>query len=81
MLTEYSESEIDFGRGARQVVAAFDGGVVSSDAGALLLWKTDKAIGLVDCFAACFRDRRRRAYALHAARVRPGAWLSGPRRP
>jgi hypothetical protein len=31
--------------------------------GALLLWKTDKAIGRVDRFA-CFRDRRHRAYAL-----------------
>jgi hypothetical protein len=40
------------------VVADFDGGMVSSDAGALLLWKTDKTIGLVDRFAACFRDRR-----------------------
>jgi hypothetical protein len=40
-------------------VGAFDGGVISSDAGALLLGATDKAIGLVRRFAGCFRDGRR----------------------
>jgi hypothetical protein len=42
----------------RAVVAAFDGGVVSSDAGALLLGATDRAIGLSRRFAACFSDVR-----------------------
>jgi hypothetical protein len=38
MQTECSASEIDFGRaGGRGVVADFDGGMVSSDAGAVLL--------------------------------------------
>ncbi len=45
MPTECSASEMDFGRaGGRRVVADFDGGLVSSDAGALLLAETDKAI-------------------------------------
>jgi hypothetical protein len=39
--------------------------MVSSDAGALLLGETDKAIRLADRFAACFRDRRHSAYVLH----------------
>ena len=39
--------------------AAFDGGALTSDAGALLLGRTDRAIGLVDRFAGCFRDFRR----------------------
>jgi hypothetical protein len=43
----------------RPVVAAFDGGSITSDAGALLLGATDRAIGLIDRFAACFRDFRR----------------------
>ncbi len=43
----------------RSVVAAFDGGSITSDAGALLLGATDRAIGLIDRFAACFRDARR----------------------
>ena len=42
----------------RRVVAAFDGGEVTSDAGALLLGATDRAIGLVARFAACFDDGR-----------------------
>src|SRR3712207_8099679 len=41
------------------VVAGFDGGAITSDAGALLLGgATDRAIGLVGRFAACFRDAR-----------------------
>ena len=40
------------------VVADFDGGAITSDAGALLLGATDRAIGLVDRFAACFTDGR-----------------------
>jgi hypothetical protein len=42
----------------RRVVAAFDGGAITSNAGALLLGATDRAIGLVHRFAACFRDAR-----------------------
>jgi hypothetical protein len=40
-------------------VAAFDGGVITSDAGALLLGAADRAIGLVGRLAACFHDERR----------------------
>jgi hypothetical protein len=43
----------------RAVVAAFDGGKMTSDAGGLLLLATDRAIGLVERFAACFGDARR----------------------
>jgi Transposase DDE domain group 1 len=39
-------------------VAGFDGGAISSDAGALLLGETDRAIQLSDRFAACFIDAR-----------------------
>jgi hypothetical protein len=42
----------------RRVEAAFDGGDATSDAGALLLGATDRAIGLVGRFAACFDDGR-----------------------
>ena len=44
---------------SRSVVAAFDGGTITSDAGALLLGATDRAIDLVSRFAGCFDDRRR----------------------
>jgi hypothetical protein len=43
----------------RAVVAAFDGGTIKSDAGALLLGSTDRAIGLVERFSGCFADQRR----------------------
>ena len=49
----------------RRVVAGFDGGAVSSQAGALLLGATDRAIGLVDRFAGCFTDARRQASVEH----------------
>ena len=42
----------------RAVVAAFYGRRITSDAGSLLLGATDRAIGLVDRFAACFTDHR-----------------------
>jgi hypothetical protein len=43
----------------REVVASFDGGAITSDAGALLLGAADRAIGLVGRLAACFHDERR----------------------
>ena len=47
MPTECSAAALEFtGFKGRSVVAAFDGGAISSDAGALLLGKTDRAIGL-----------------------------------
>jgi len=42
----------------RKVVAAFDGGRMTSDAGAMLLGAADKRIGLIEHFAGCFTDHR-----------------------
>jgi len=42
----------------RKVVAAFDVGAITSDAGGLLLSATDRAIRMMDRFAACFHDVR-----------------------
>ncbi len=42
----------------RQVVAAFDGGQVTSDAGALLLGAANRALGLVRRLVGCFTDGR-----------------------
>ena len=50
----------------RQVVAAFDGGAMTSDAGALLLGATDRAIRLVERFAGCFADGRAQALVEHS---------------
>ena len=59
MPAECSPPAMQFARlDGRAVVADFGGGVMTSDAGALLLGATDRAIGLVDRFAACFSDGR-----------------------
>src|SRR3982750_2099008 len=69
MPTQCSATRMAFGRaGGRELVAAFDGGRVTSDAGALLLGVTDRGIRLVDRFAACFRDWRHPAFVTHRVR-------------
>jgi hypothetical protein len=44
--------------GNRDVCAAFDGGRITSDAGALLLREVDSHFGFLSQFAACFTDYR-----------------------
>jgi Transposase DDE domain group 1 len=59
MPTECSPALFEFAPvEGRRVVARFDGGAITSDAGALLLGQTDDAIRLTERFAACFTDRR-----------------------
>jgi len=60
MPTECSAELFEFAPVERRaVVAGFDGGAITSDAGALLLGATDGAIRLIERFAACFIDRRK----------------------
>src|SRR5437764_3202979 len=61
----------------RPVVAAFDGGSITSDAGATLLGATDRAIGLIDRFAACFRDARRQDLIEHEVKTLIGQRVFG----
>jgi hypothetical protein len=59
MPTECNPELFDFARvEGRAVVAAFDGGRITSEAGALLLGATDRVIGLTRRLAACFTDAR-----------------------
>jgi Transposase DDE domain group 1 len=59
MPTECSPALFDFAPvEGRHVVASFDGGAITSDAGALLLGQADRAIRLSERFAACFADHR-----------------------
>ncbi len=51
---------------SRRVEAAFDGGAVTSNGGALLLGATERAIGLVAGFARCFQDGRDPALTEHS---------------
>jgi len=49
----------------RAVVAGFDGGEITSNAGALLLGQVDRGLGLIRRFAECFTDRRDPRYVEH----------------
>jgi hypothetical protein len=44
--------------GRREVIGRFDGGMISSDAGGLLLREVERCFGILRRFAACFRDYR-----------------------
>src|ERR1700704_5281405 len=61
----------------REVEAAFDAGAVTSDAGALLLGATDRAIGMMDRFAACFHDERRPEWIEHEVATLVGQRVFG----
>jgi hypothetical protein len=61
----------------RAVVASFDGGAITSDAGSLLLGSTDRAIGLVDRFAGCFTDGRCPALIEHEVATLVGQRVFG----
>src|SRR5690349_13329664 len=67
MPAECNPSLFDFAPVAEHaVVAAFDGGAITSDAGALLLGATDRAIRLIERFASCFADQRAPELVEHA---------------
>jgi len=73
MPTECRTESFDFGTvEGRAVEAAFDAGLVTSDAGALLLKRTDRAIGLVERFASCFHDERRADLIEHEVKTLVG---------
>jgi hypothetical protein len=78
MQTECSAEQLEFeGFAGRRVVAAFDGGVLTSDAGALLLREADRAIGLSRRVSACFRDGRCPQRVVHALRTLIGQRIVG----
>ena len=56
------------GLGSRRVVARFDGGSLTSDAGALLLRELEGRTGILDAFAECFTDHRHSSYCDHGVR-------------
>src|SRR6202045_3705663 len=62
---------------SRAVVARFDGGAITSDAGALLLGATDRAIRLIGRCADCFIDRRRWELVEHEVRTLVGQRVFG----
>ncbi len=78
MATECRQDSFDFGTvEGRHVVGAFDGGTITSNAGALLLGAADKAIRLVERLAASFRDRRDPERIEHAVATLVGQRIFG----
>jgi hypothetical protein len=78
MQTECSAEPMLFARlDRRELVADFGGGTITSDAGALLLGATDRAIGLVDRFAACFADARAAKRVVHQVTTLVGQRVFG----
>jgi hypothetical protein len=58
-MTECKRDRYEFhALGNREVVGHFDGGDITSDAGALLLREVERRTGLIHRFAACFMDHR-----------------------
>jgi len=78
MPTECNTDWFGFARvEGRDVVAAFDGGAITSDAGALLLGSTNRAIKLIDRFAGCFRDGRCQELVEHRVETLVGQRVLG----
>jgi len=61
----------------RAVVAGFDGGDITSNAGALLLGQVDRGLGLVRRFARCFADRRDPRFVEHQVETLVGQRIFG----
>jgi hypothetical protein len=78
MPTECSAKLFEFEEVERKaVVAGFDGGAITSNAGALLLGQVDRGLKLVRRFAACFTDRRDPRYVEHKVETLVGQRVFG----
>jgi hypothetical protein len=66
-MTQCTQSGFDFkAHFARDIVARFDGGTISSDGGSLLLRQTDQRLNSLSRFANCFLDGRRQDRVEHS---------------
>ena len=66
LMTECKSKSIEFQPlNRREVVAQFNGGDITSDAGGLLLREADKRTGVLKSFAACFVDHRESGSVRH----------------
>ena len=78
MQTERSAEVSLFGEvEGRPVVAQFDGGALTSDAGGLLLGAADRTLDLVRRLAGCFRDARDPRFVEHSVATLVGQRVFG----
>lgn len=76
--TECNGTQLSFqALGRREVVARFDGGQLSSDGGGLLLRETERRTGIIEQFAACFRDYRSPLTTIHSLKTLLGQRVMG----
>jgi len=69
-MTKCSRDAIELGGVAgRRLVADFEGGRLTSDAGAVLLRQVDRRTGLIDAICDCIPDPRDPRYTLHDQRT------------
>ena|SRR5688572_8887756 len=73
MQTDCISGQLEFeDSDGHKVVAGFDGGAITSDAGALLLRHIDRSIGLFERVASCFIDGRNPDLTVHSVRTLVG---------
>ena len=66
-MTDCTQSSFGFEAcGAREIVARFDGGAISSDGGAFLLRQTGQRLNLLARLAECFLDGRNAEQVEHS---------------
>jgi hypothetical protein len=66
-MTQCNQSSFGFEAcGKREIVARFDGGMISSDGGAFLLCQTDQRLNLLPRLAMCFLDGRNQEQVEHS---------------
>ena len=78
MLTDCRAEQLEFeGVGSRRVIADFEGGAMTSDAGALLLRHADRTIKMIDRVAGCFVDHRSPDFVVHGLPTLVGQRIIG----
>src|SRR5438128_3119169 len=76
--TESNQSSFEFHfLSRRKVIARFDGGNITSDAGVLLLREVEKRTGLIAGLARCFSDYRDARWVEHTVEELLGQRLFG----
>ncbi len=70
MIPSYSQKSrqvINFGKQkGKEIIANFDGGLITSDAGIIWIAELDKKLGITEKFANCFQDHRHQSYVDHS---------------
>ena len=63
MKSKIINQKLNIGRvQGKEIIANFEGGKITSDAGIVLMAKLDKKLGITQQFAECFRDSRHPSY-------------------